>query len=335
MIGRLHASGKTAAEIFKILKPTVSRSGVYKVIQRFKNTGSYLPKVRSTPPRPVRTPKLINAIRSKLNRNPQRSARKMPKEVNVSHMTIQNVLKKDLKCLPYKKVKKQLLSGAKREKRLARALLLLQRLADCTQPTVLWTDEKLFTVQAVHNAQNDRVWRQSINKIPEKHRISFQRQKPSSVMVWAGVTSSGHKTPLVFIQEGVKINQHIYLSLLKDTVVPWKEKTFGDAGVTLQQDGATSHSAKTVQAFCKQHFKGFWSKELWPPSSPNLNPMDYSIWSILESKACAMSHTSVDSLKRKLVKCWDEIDSETVRTACTQITRRLKQVVKARGGYFE
>ena len=112
MIGRLHASGKTAAEIFKILKPTVSRSRVYKVIQRFKNTGSYLPRVRSTPPRPVRTPKLINTIRSKLNRNPQRSARKMAKEANVSHMTIQNVLKKDLKCLPYKKVKKQLLSGA-------------------------------------------------------------------------------------------------------------------------------------------------------------------------------------------------------------------------------
>ena len=263
MIGRLHASGKTAAEIFKILKPTVSRSGIYKVIQQFKNTGSYLPKVRSTPPRPVRTPKLINAIRSKLNRNPQ-SARKMAKEANVGHITIQNVLKKDVECLPYKKVKKQLLSGATREKQLTRARLLLQRLADCMQPTVLWTDEKLFTVQAVHNAQNDRVWRQSINKIPEKHRISFKRQKPSSVMVWVGVTSSGHKTSLVFIQEGVKINQHIYLSLLKDTVVPWEEKTFGDAGVTLQQDGATSHSAKTVQAFCKQHFKGFWSKNFGP-----------------------------------------------------------------------
>ena len=85
MIGRLHASEKIAAEIFKILKPTISRSVVYKVIQWFKNTGSYLPKVRSTPPRPVRTPKLINAIRSKLNRNPQRSARKTAKEANVSY----------------------------------------------------------------------------------------------------------------------------------------------------------------------------------------------------------------------------------------------------------
>ena len=32
---------------------------------------------------------------------------------------------------------------------------------------------------------------------------------------------------------------------------------------------------------------GFWLKELKPPSSPDLNPMDFAIWSILESKACS------------------------------------------------
>ena len=49
-IGVLHKSGKTASEIFKILKPSVSRSGVYKVIKRFRMTGSYSPRVRGTPP---------------------------------------------------------------------------------------------------------------------------------------------------------------------------------------------------------------------------------------------------------------------------------------------
>ena len=103
LIANLHKSGKTAAQIFEILNPFVSRSGVYKVINRFKSTGSYLPKVRSTPPRPVRTKKLVNAIRSKLRRNPQRSARKMAREAGVSNMTAQNVLKKDLSVVPTKR----------------------------------------------------------------------------------------------------------------------------------------------------------------------------------------------------------------------------------------
>ena len=51
------------------------------------------------------------------------------------------------------------------------------------------------------------------------------------------------------------------------------------------QDGVTSHTARTVQIWCKNNFNSFWSKELWPPSSPDLNPMDFGVWSILEQKA--------------------------------------------------
>ena len=335
LIGCLHKNGKTAGQIFKMLKPLVSRSGVYKVIKRFKDTGSYLPKVRSTPPRPVRTSKLVNAIRNKVRRNPQTSARRMAKEANVSHKTMQNVLRKDLKCFPYKKVKRQLLSDPTRDKRLKRARLLQKRLKDCTQPMVLWTDEKLFTVQAVHNSQNDRVWGRSIAQIPVEQRTSFQRQKPASVMVWAGVTSGGHKTPLIFIEKGVKINQHVYLAMLRDKVIPWVDEVIGDSGVTLQQDGATSHTAKLVKSFCQDNFKGFWPKDSWPPSSPDLNPMDFGVWSLLEQKACTISHKSVDALKRKLVKCWDEIDPETIRATCSQVSDRLSRVIQAKGGYFE
>ena len=54
-------------------------------------------------------------------------------------------------------------------------------------------------------------------------------------------------------------------------------------------DGATAHTAKMVQAWCKDNFKSLWSKELWPPSSPDLNLMDFGIWSILERKACTVS----------------------------------------------
>ncbi|KAF2347942.1 hypothetical protein FHG87_021301 [Trinorchestia longiramus] len=52
LIASLLKKGKTPAQLFKMLKPLVSRSGVYKVIKRFKYTGSHMPKARRTPPRP-------------------------------------------------------------------------------------------------------------------------------------------------------------------------------------------------------------------------------------------------------------------------------------------
>ena len=58
--------------------------------------------------------------------------------------------------------------------------------ARCTQPPVLWADEKLFSVQAIHNSQNDGIWIQNLNSVPVEQRTAFRRQKPDSVMVWAG-----------------------------------------------------------------------------------------------------------------------------------------------------
>jgi len=334
-IERLCRDGKTAPEILKVLKGSVSRSGVFKAVKRFKETGSTQPRVRSTPIRPVRTEKLIKNTREKLRRNPARSAAKLAHEAHISSSTMRRVLKDDLKVKPYKITKRQLLSDATKKKRFERAKLLLNKVLDGTQPTVLWTDEKLFTVQAIHNPQNDRIWTENKDSVPVERRTSFRRQKPASVMVWAGVTSSGLKTLLIFVEDGVKINQHVYLNMLKNKVVPWMNALPLNEGLTLQQDGATAHTAKMVQAWCRDNFRGFWSKELWPPSSPDLNPMDFGIWSILEQKACRVSHQSVEVLKKKLTESWEEIDRETVRATCDQVVPRLRRVLKEKGGYIE
>ena len=136
-------------------------------------------------------------------------------------------------------------------------------------------------------------------------------------MVWARVTSTGLKTPLIFIEAGVKINhQHAYRKKLKGKVVSLVKKVTGNKGITLQQDGATPHTARLVQDWCKDNFKSFWPKELWSPYSLDLNPMDFGIWSILEQKSCTVPRSSVEILKQKLTISWAEIDIETVRATC-------------------
>ena len=62
-VSELFQTGKTLRHIFKILKPRVSRSGVYKILKRLRETGSALPKVRTTPNQKTRTPSLIKNTR--------------------------------------------------------------------------------------------------------------------------------------------------------------------------------------------------------------------------------------------------------------------------------
>ena len=96
-------------------------------------------------------------------------------------------------------------------------------------------------------------------------------------MVWAGVTMDGRKTPLIFIGEAVKVNKEVYLALLKYEVLPWLQSEYSVAPYVFTQDGASAHSANIVQAWCSENFPAFCNKSMWPPSSPDLNVMDFAM----------------------------------------------------------
>ncbi|QQP41629.1 Uncharacterized protein FKW44_016060, partial [Caligus rogercresseyi] len=54
----------------------------------------------------------------------------------------------------------------------------------------------------------------------------------------------------------------------------------------------------------------FWSKEFWPPSSPDLNPCDYYLWGILERDTNKRAHNTVDSLKAAIIQAVANLSRE-------------------------
>ena len=63
--------------------------------------------------------------------------------------------------------------------------------------------------------------------------------------------------------------------------------------------------------------------------------MDFGIWSILERKACAVSHLNVEKLKKKLKESWEKIESETIRATCDQVISHLRRVIIGKSGYIK
>ena len=90
-----------------------------------------------------------------------------------------------------------------------------------------------------------------------------------------------------------------------------------------------------TQAWCENNCLVWTSKEEWPPSSPDLNPLDYSLWSVLESEAYSKPSPSIKALKLKLMKTWKKIPMEIVRASNNDFSRRLRAVVKAKVKHFE
>uniref|UniRef100_A0A914D715 Transposase n=1 Tax=Acrobeloides nanus TaxID=290746 RepID=A0A914D715_9BILA len=72
-----------------------------------------------------------------------------------------------------------------------------------------------------------------------------------------------------------------------------------------------------------------------PANSPDLNVLDYSLWSILEAEACSKPHQSIDALKKSLVKAWNNIPQGVIDRAVDDFPKRLKKCIDAQGGNFE
>ena len=59
------------------------------------------------------------------------------------------------------------------------------------------------------NNHNDRVYTKSSADIDDSVRTVYRQQNPFSLIVWAAVSKS-RKSPLFFLESGVKINSYLY-----------------------------------------------------------------------------------------------------------------------------
>ncbi|VDL79905.1 unnamed protein product [Nippostrongylus brasiliensis] len=151
----------------------------------------------------------------------------------------------------------------------------------------------------------------------------------------AFVVTTDNIKKVVLVPKGVKVNSQNFLDLLKEDLLPWARSHFGSRSWTFQQDGAPAHRAAAVQEWCNDNFPDFISLQEWPANSPDLNPMDYTVWSVLEAKACRKPHRSVDLLKKTLLKAWEELDLTYLRAAVDDFPMRLKACIEANGDIFE
>jgi len=88
-------------------------------------------------------------------------------------------------------------------------------------------------------------------------------------------------------------------------------------------------------AFLERETPDFIPPTMWPPNSPDLNPVDYSIWSVLQEKVYHSRIIDLEELKTRLIDEWAQLDQSIVDAAIGQWRCRLHACVRACGAYFE
>ena len=192
---------------------------------------------------------------------------------------------------------------------------------------VLFSDEKTFQLGAgeeyAWQESGDRDIREYVNHAPKLN-------------VW-GAIGAYVKTPLYFFEENM--NSKLYCTVLEERL---QEENLIYAPDTPKyvrgkwkflQDGARAHTAKASIAMIKELI-GKKRLHKHPAKSPDLNIIENE-WSYLDRKVKESKITSIQSLKRKLKKLWNERSWEDVRKSVDSMPRRLQECEQCGGNRLD
>ena len=158
---------------------------------------------------------------------------------------------------------------------------------------------------------------------------------PATVMVFGVLLSEGHIMPPHIFEVGLKVNTKVYLDELKSVVIPWCNQVAGGRPWVWQQDSAPAHKSKETQAWLQKECYDFLPFSHWPPSSPDLNPLDYFVWSYVENITNMTSHNTKASLIAAIRRVFAELPPALVEKACSQFRICIEVVIEAEGGYIK
>jgi len=107
-----------------------------------------------------------------------------------------------------------------------------------------------------------------------------------------------------------------------------------------QHDGAPPHFSQVVRQYLNHKFSNRWigrgGIQNWPPLSPDLNPVDYHVWSYMKAMVCAHEVNTREELLQGIPSAARSMNNATVlRKVTSPLVTRVKKCIQADGGHFE
>jgi hypothetical protein len=316
-------AGRKPQEIARFLK--VHRSLVYrlkKVLDQSQDAGEaeITPARKQHKKRTVgltRTADFVASLQEKINEDPSKSMRALAKEMQCDEKTIRNCIQEDIRYKSYKMRRGHFMSEATKQKRCKKAKLLLNRLKRPANPNQSFS----FLMRKFLARIKRQTGRTTDGCVPIQKMsplLCTQNFQPPS---WSWGSSQARVTscPPHFFEMGQRVNAKQYIEVLDTVVKPWMKTVAGECPYVFQQDGAPAHTAKLTQEWLKANLQDHWPKEIWPPSSPDCNTLDYFMWSVCEREVNKQPHNTMASLKAKISEVMADMDMEGRHTRLQEV----------------
>lgn len=200
---------------------------------------------------------------------------------------------------------------------------------------VLWSDESACKRDGYLNLHNLHSWR--LTNPHEKREVRSQYQ--FKINLWTGILNGQIVGPF---ELPAVLNGENYLNFLENDF-PVLLEGFPEElreRMWLQNDGCPAHYARAVREHLDIAYPNRWIGRLgpilWPPRSPDLNPLDFFYWGCLKDKVYAKPITSEAELRQRVFEAAREISTiSLIRRLNRNFIRRCHLCIRMGGRQFE
>jgi transposase len=192
---------------------------------------------------------------------------------------------------------------------------------------VVWSDET--KINRLGSDGRKWVWKKPGEALSDRLVEGTKKFGGGSLMMWGCMTWEG-------VGYACKIDGRmdgdLYVLILEEELqetIKFYGKTTND--FIFQQDNDSKHTCKKAQKWLKDHG---YQVLLWPPHSPDLNPIEH-LWSHLKRRLAGyeLPPNGILKLWERVQEEWDKIGPEVCQGLIESMPRHVEAVLKAKGGY--
>ena len=201
---------------------------------------------------------------------------------------------------------------------------------DATLDNTFFSDESWVHLSGYINSQNYRTW-----ATENPHEFVETDLHPQKLGIIVAMSRRRIIGPIFFEDT---INADRYRQLLLQPMLeelnelPAEERE----RVYFQQDNATPHTAARTLQFLRAEFPGrLISKNLWPPGSPHLTPLDFFLFGYLKTKVFRRRIHTLAELRETIIQHIEAIPREMLINVFDNMKRRVNKCLQERGDHFQ
>ena len=125
----------------------------------------------------------------------------------------------------------------------------------------------------------------------------------------------------VWIELGYRLTSAVCKEMFNTIVLSWIKKITYKSDYDVQQDRTPANTAKTAQNWLDANMS------FWAPQSPDLNRVDFSLWTQIEEKTSKTCHSNTGKFKASVNRAWRSMKKSFARKVCKRFRLLLEHFI--------